>query len=383
MGVLEGLLANQKTPQVMDPGQGGIMGALKGMGSQIDPMTLMSLGSNILAAQGQPSPTPIGAMGRLGMGIQNAIPQMAQLQTLKQRRALMDEERGSRKEIRQMAQDALKTIDVNQDGVISPQERQRADMLKLAVTTSDPKYLSEAAGLLAPAEEKPLSPVGKLRQDLMNGIITEEQFQAELAARGKPGVSVNLPADIPKPPSGYYYTGDPQQGDYNLSPLPGGPADRPATEGAAKETMLGVAAEQLPELESYIFNEDGTMNRRNVGAMTAVEGGVPLSSGRKPASQMEIGIQAITRAETGAAMPPEEVRNTRRRFQPSLLDTDESAQAKMAMYADFLNGNLKLLEVGRTGEPEFNEAAFNAELEKRMNDSPNVDAILDKYLGDS
>lgn len=49
-----------------------------------------------------------------------------------------------RSEVSKMAQAGLKTIDIDGDGNISPQERQRQSMLRLAVTTGDPKWVSEA-----------------------------------------------------------------------------------------------------------------------------------------------------------------------------------------------------------------------------------------------
>ena len=89
---------------------------------------------------------------------------------------------------------------------------------------------------------------------------------------------------------------------------------------------------------------------------------------------MEFGIQAITRSETGAAMPPEEVENTRTRFMPLIGDTVEIANTKLAMFEEFLGGTLKLLDPsGR-----FNAERFDAEFQNRTTGTPPVVPTADE-----
>jgi len=69
--------------------------------------------------------------------------------------------------------------------------------------------------------------------------------------------------------------------------------------------------------------------------------------------------------ETGAAMPAEEVKNTRTRFQPVPGDTKETVKIKMDMFADFIGGTLKLIDPsGR-----FDEQRFQIELDARTGNS--------------
>lgn len=102
---------------------------------------------------------------------------------------------------------------------------------------------------------------------------------------------------------------------------------------------------------------------------------LPNSDGQLLNVKMEMGIQAITRGETGAAMPPSEVENTRIRFMPKVSDSDEVIKLKLEMFRDFLDGSLKLIDPTGTRIPAgegkefiqgaFNQEAYDRELEKR------------------
>jgi len=152
---------------------------------------------------------------------------------------------------------------------------------------------------------------------------------------------------------------DPADPSKGVTPIPGGPKDALAGENAGKTQMLRSAAEQLPLIKSLIFNADGTPNYTNIGYASA---NVPKTEGRKLRAAMEVGIQAITRLETGAAMAPSEVENTRKRFQPSVLDTDEIVKLKFEMFNDFITGAIKLIDPsGR-----FDSKRFESELKSRM-----------------
>jgi len=131
-----------------------------------------------------------------------------------------------------------------------------------------------------------------------------------------------------------------------------------SSENAAKTAMLQTAKKAFKGARDLIFDKDGSLNRTNLfnaGFNT------PFTDGRKLRNRMEFGIQAITRLETGAAMPPEEVENTRQRFMPTLGDTVDIANLKLKMFEEFLNGTLKLIDPsGR-----FNAERFDAEFQKR------------------
>lgn len=115
--------------------------------------------------------------------------------------------------------------------------------------------------------------------------------------------------------------------------------------------------------KSFIYNEDGTPDKRAI-LLAALP--VPLGDGRPIATRMEFGIQAITRGETGAAMPASEVQNTRVRFMPSVLDSDEDIALKLQMFEMFINGSVDLLDrnQGEGGYHKFNPAKYEKEMSK-------------------
>lgn len=98
-------------------------------------------------------------------------------------------------------------------------------------------------------------------------------------------------------------------------------------------SQVEAAVNALPALRANLFMDDGSINEEAVGDMwvknlvstmpafvsTAAQ---PIlnkymsPAGQQLASSYEQGIQAITRAETGAAMPDTEIGNTRGRFLP-------------------------------------------------------------------
>jgi hypothetical protein len=132
---------------------------------------------------------------------------------------------------------------------------------------------------------------------------------------------------------------------------------------AAKIMMMRVGRANLPIVKSHLFNEDGTVNRANVGKanIPIIGGAVPWSSGAKSLAQgYEHGIQGITRGETGAAMPDGEVDNTRERYQCNVWDTDESCTQKYLSFELFMNGYLDLTHKGKDGKGHFDTAKADA-----------------------
>ena len=110
-------------------GAGNVLGGIgQGLG-RIDPMTAGIIGSNLLAAN-QPTPQHIGGMTRLGMGMQNAMPQLQQMRSQKQEREQQDHIFKQRQKI---LQQSLSNLDVDGDGNISPQERQRGTLIRSAM----------------------------------------------------------------------------------------------------------------------------------------------------------------------------------------------------------------------------------------------------------
>ena len=160
-----------------------------------------------------------------------------------------------------------------------------------------------------------------------------------------------------KAPSGFRLR-DVKQPEGGLEPVPGGPRDVLTTEQAGKVQMQRTALKGLDRAKELLFDKDGSVNWTNV--VTSQQffgvGGIPKTKGRELRAAMELGIQAITRLETGAAMPQSEVDNTRERFMPKPGDLESTVKFKVKMFEEFINGNLKLVDpTGRFLQKRFDE----------------------------
>ena len=194
------------------------------------------------------------------------------------------------------------------------------------------------------------------------------------ATTASKGINVNIGGEPAfKVPTGFMLK-DATNPALGVTPIPGGPKDKESGESAGKIQMLRTAETALEGASNLVFNEDGSPNWKNI-AMAGSN--VPKTEGRELRNQMEFGIQAITRLETGAAMPESEVNNTRERFQPSVFDSPETIKLKMEMFNDFITGTIKLFDPsGRLDDDRFIE-----ELIKRKGESaaPNVNDLVNKY----
>jgi len=259
------------------------------------------------------------------------------------------------------------------------------------------------------AAAKPASEVAKLNQDLAQGLITPEQFNESVAAikeKQKTSLIKNLESagvdlnteegkalaikailkprvkiDINKENEGLFKTpknymlldqDDPTKG---VTPIPGGPADSLKGELAGKTAMLRTSQTAAKGIRALVFDKEGNVDRINLinAAMNT-----PFTKGRELRTKMEFGIQAITRLETGAAMPPSEVENTRTRFMPRVGDSKKVINIKLKMFDEFVNGTLKLIDP--TGR--FNAERFQAELESRSGgeSGKNTSEMTDEQL---
>ncbi len=177
-----------------------------------------------------------------------------------------------------------------------------------------------------------------------------------------------------KVPSGFRRKdiADPTAGVERIPGIPETP------EKAAKIQQVQTAVETLPQIEGLLFDPDGSPNRTNLFTGSDLSVGIPFtdtdvgfpigvpgSEGRELRSLYEVGIQAITRSETGAAMAESELENTRTRFQPNLLDSEETVKRKFEMFKDTLQGSLKLMTTGADGQPRLDEQKFDSELKRR------------------
>ncbi len=275
----------------------------------------------------------------------------------------------------------VKTLSVNEqkeldresaEGIAAESVQARRDIaaiVKPATKTSLEKNL-DAAGITDPAERKK--------------IIVESIT--------KPGTQININEGLSgfKVPKSFMFDKDETGKIIGIKPIPGSKADRLGAGDAAKVQMIRTAqkaAKGIRELIFDKFDKKGAGIELNSTNLFNAAFNTPFTDGRKLRIKMEFGIQGITRAETGAAMPPAEVDNTRIRFMPSMFDTAEIGRLKLEMFDDFLSGTLQLIDPSgrfnedRFGNPvkptfdksgnavelgELNEAKFDAELQRRL-----------------
>lgn len=217
------------------------------------------------------------------------------------------------------------------------------------------------------------SPMGKLASDLRNGLITDEQYQQAIQAMMPASTNTTIdmggkwitPADALKmrdangqmPPVGMTWD-QAKLGGYQVY-------NEKPPETVMKQQSLSSAAKLLPKLDSLIYDKKGAVDRTNLFNSSI---GTPGTKGKDLDQMFEVGIQAITRGETGAAMQPSELANTRKRFQPSFTDSDEMIATKLQLYKEMISGSLKLIEPSADG-PVFRDDIFQAELVSRLQNS--------------
>ena len=181
-----------------------------------------------------------------------------------------------------------------------------------------------------------------------------------------------------------YMLKDPNDPSKGVVPIPGGPGEKRSGESAGKEAMIDVSRKSLPQVVNAIFKGGdivkGDINRDVLFQKGAVQAGFPgrlAPKGQKLAQSMELGIQAITRLETGANMPPEEIENTRARFEPGYLDSDDVVRQKVIAYDLFMKNAKRYLDPN--GKVNVDLALQDAS-EKMESDSESGDEVTN--IGD-
>jgi len=149
-----------------------------------------------------------------------------------------------------------------------------------------------------------------------------------------------------------------------------------SSDAASKLAMIDTAKQGIQDIKPIMFNPDGTINRGiikeawGIGVAEPVAGLVSPEAGKLFAG-FEYGIQAITRAETGAAMPATEIDNTRKRFMPKPWDSDEVVNQKWSAYNLFLNNAKKYIDPKAAKSGNWNKAInFDALMMDAKNNEP-------------
>lgn len=377
MGLLDTLMGNQPLPEPSaQPTEASFSDFLK------SPQA-MALASSLLQSGGwQAQPTTMGQA--LGQGMDAMRQAGAQDLQQKYMKGMLEQVGYKNKQAEQEMQARQEMADLMGQKGATPENAQmfmtaesQAPRGLLGGQLSMDEYKAKTAGLLfkqGKAKEA-LAMLGgggkqtSLQQNLLAAGLqpgTPEYQKAVLANVMKPGVSISTGSSY-NIPQGYMLK-DPNNPSLGVTPIPGGNKDAATPEAAGKIQMQRSAQKQLNTVKSLMFNKDGTSNSKNIVNSQKILGfsGTPGTTGRTMRTAMEQGIQAITRLETGAAMPASEVDNTRERFMPTPFDTEEAKKLKFDMFSDFINGSLKLVDPsGR-----FDEERFQTELAKRSGQSP-------------
>jgi hypothetical protein len=135
--------------------------------------------------------------------------------------------------------------------------------------------------------------------------------------------------------------------------------DEESPETSGKFAMLDSALENMDSVYENLYNKDGSINQDALFGSTVIDAvsGIPVvgaftgkfaRSYFEPEASLlqnalELGMQAITRTETGAAMASSEIANTKARFMPTTGDSPELIQQKLTAYRNFLETTTKMI----------------------------------------
>jgi hypothetical protein len=149
---------------------------------------------------------------------------------------------------------------------------------------------------------------------------------------------------------------------------------------AGRLAMLNTATAAFPIIDAFVLQDNGQVNERVLDAAfyygldptpgkllgsrgLQMAGYKPqeIEQGKSVAQAFELGFQGITRTETGAAMPQEEIQNTKARFQPLPTDTPPVKRQRYLAYKYFIENATNLMNpaIQKNGSAEELTAEVN------------------------
>lgn len=159
-----------------------------------------------------------------------------------------------------------------------------------------------------------------------------------------------------KPPSGYQF-----KTDGTLEPITGGPADKANMPmdptNAAKSEMLIQGYADAKRFDDVLM-KNGKPDRQlltqmNPSTWYGGEGSpVPGTPGGQAYSLIYNSVEARMRAESGQAVPEQEVSRMARRFIPKATDSDDTIISKKERLKEYLGGALDLINPTYRGKAE-------------------------------
>ena len=146
-------------------------------------------------------------------------------------------------------------------------------------------------------------------------------------------------------------------------------------EDAGKIAMIDTANKYIPNIDSILLDADGNVRPQSADALARYNtiARIPIvgdwaatnfseADTQKMAHAFELGIQAITRVETGAAMAASELQNTRARFMPVYGEAPEVTLQKLNAYKYFIKTSRKRISSKNKGYLEGMPAAAAANM---------------------
>lgn len=128
------------------------------------------------------------------------------------------------------------------------------------------------------------------------------------------------------------------------------PVPRPSAltpESAAKARLIKQAVGYMPQIKKMYLGSDPQKPVVDKGLVATAELRIPKTRGRQASTLILDAVEAKLRAESGAAVPKEEVARMAKRFIPSALDSDETVIMKLNNLEGFLSGTQELMDTGR------------------------------------
>lgn len=127
-----------------------------------------------------------------------------------------------------------------------------------------------------------------------------------------------------------------------------------SSESAAKLQLAKGGVEDIDAFEKLII-PNGVVDDTTRLRLAQMQSNMPLTKGRTAGALIDNAIEAKIRAESGAAVPEEEVVRIRKRFRPNILDSDELIISKIKRMRRFLTGTINIIDPSRrySNEPIF------------------------------
>lgn len=312
----------------MEQQGGGLLGT-----SFSDPRTqaMISIASSLLQSGG-PSLTPTSfgqALGRAGqVGLQSY--NMGRQQALQN--AVM-----KRQMARQDRQDAIAAEDRQRRISQEEAERQRQDQLREMF----PSAFNED-GTVNPSSIQQIAAVSPGAAQALAGMLpkTAEPKYQVIEATLPDGRTIKGRVDLnaPNPEATFQPIGSAE-----TKPIP--------AEASAKKAAIDQGISLVPRIRSLLFDDKGDF-RESVVIDTPFVSTNPAK--RELTPMILSAVEAVLRAESGAAVPEEEVRRAAQRYMPSPLDPDDVAKQKIDLLEDRLKRAQEAFEVGRPGSRTTN-----------------------------